>query len=51
MAAAPANRTRTMVLLGVLAVLVAWVLIHRTGSSGGAKAVWDRMKSWFQGNF
>ncbi len=33
-----ANRNRTVLLVGVLVVLVAWYLTHRTGSGGGAGA-------------
>lgn len=36
MAAAPANRTRTLLLVGVLAVLAAWLLTHWAGSGSGA---------------
>jgi len=34
-AAAPANRIRTLLLLGVLAVLAVWFLTHRGGAKGG----------------
>jgi len=35
-AAAPANRKRTLLLVGILVALVAWLVTHRVGSGSGA---------------